>query len=249
MFPWLFPYGLGGIGCALISDEEHKRHLLMYHDKRFQVDVKFPFVAFSHKQVKTSSTQSYLLADQSRFSDISERLMKTDCNTLDDLIKRMETGEIVTPNTENEKNCFKLIQDLDAISGKMHGSTTSKKFMRNEIWSLINHLGAPSWYITLSPADIQHLICIYFADTKEKFNPTLVAYDERARLVCQNPVAGARFFDFMVQTFLTDVLGAHADNREGFYGPTCGYYGTVEQQGRLTLHIHMLLWITGNLKP
>ena len=249
MFPWLFPYGLGGIGGASISDKEHKRHLLMYHDKRFQVDVNFPFVAFSHEQVKSSTTQSFLLADQSRFTDISERLMKTDRNTLDDLIKRMETGESVTPKTENEKNCFKLIQDLDAISGKMHGSTTTKKFMRNEIWSLVNHLGAPSLYITLSPADIQHPICIYFADTKEKFNPALIAYDERARLVCQNPVAGARFFDFMVQMFLTDVLGVQADNREGFYGPTSGYYGTVEQQGRLTLHMHMLLWIAGNLNP
>ena len=251
MFPWLFPYGLGGIGGAStrISSKEHKRHLLMYHDKRFQVDVNFPFVAFSHEQVKSSTTQGFLLADQSRFSDISERLMKTDRNTLDDLIKRMETGESVTPKTENEKNCFKLIQDLDAISGKMHGSTTTKKFMRNKIWSLVNHLGAPSWYITLSPADIQHPICVYFADTREKFNPTLVAYDERARLVCQNPVAGARFFNFMVQTFLTDVLGAQDDGRKGFYGPTSGYYGTVEQQGRLTLHMHMLLWIAGNLNP
>ena len=255
MFPWLFPYGLGGIGAASasISHKEHKRHLLMYHDKRFQTDVNFPFVAFSHEQVKTSTTQSFLLADQSRFSEISERLMKTDRTTLDELIKRMETGELVTPKSENEKNCFKLIQDLDAVSGKMHGSTTTKKFMRNEIWSLVNYLGAPSWYITLSPADIQHPICIYFADTKEKFDPTLVAYDERARLVCQNPVAGARFFDFAVQMFLTDVLGvqvrAGSVNREGFYGPTSGYYGTVEQQGRLTLHMHMLLWIAGNLNP
>jgi Helitron helicase-like domain at N-terminus len=162
--------------------------------------------------VKSITTQSFLLADQSRFSDISERLMKTDQNTLDDLIKRMETGESVTPKTENEKNCFKLIQDLDTISGKMHGSTTTKKFMRNEIWSLINHLRAPSWYITLSPADIQHPICVYFSDTKDEFSPTLVAYDERARLVCQNLVAGARFFDFTVQTFLTDVLGVQDDS-------------------------------------
>jgi hypothetical protein len=35
MFPWLFPYGLGDIGAASasISHKEHKRHLLMYHDK------------------------------------------------------------------------------------------------------------------------------------------------------------------------------------------------------------------------
>ena len=62
-------------------------------------------------------------------------------------------------------------------------------------------------------------------------------------------VAGARFFDFAVRMFLTDVLGVRAGsvNREGFFGPTSGYYGTVEEQGRLTLHMHMLLWIAGNL--
>src|SRR6266511_1771492 len=87
--------------------------------------------------------------------------------------------------------------------------------------------------------------CIYFADTKEEFYPMLPSYDERTRLVCENPIAGARFFDFMVTTFLTDVLGIQSDNREGFYGPTSGYYGTIEQQGRLMLHLHMLLWIVG----
>src|ERR1700678_3111244 len=251
MFPWLFPYGLGGIGSANISDKEHKRHLLMYHDKRFQTDINFPFVAFSHEQVKANTTQGFLLVDQSRFTDISQRLMNIDWTILNELTRRMEAGEHVSPKTEAEKSCFQILRDLDAISGKMHGSTTSKKYMRSEIWSLINYLGSPSWYITLSPADIQHPICIYFADTTEKFSPTLPMYDERARLVCQNPVAGARFFDFMVRTFLEDVLGVRpgADKREGFYGHTSGYYGTVEQQGRLTLHLHMLLWIAGNMNP
>ena len=38
-------------------------------------------------------------------------------------------------------------------------------------------------------------------------------------------------------------------NQQGYYGLTSGYYGTVEKQGRLTLHLHMLLWIKGNLNP
>ena len=41
MLPWLFPYGLGGIGNDMIphkiSTMAHKRLLLMYHDKRFQI--------------------------------------------------------------------------------------------------------------------------------------------------------------------------------------------------------------------
>jgi hypothetical protein len=39
MMLWLFPYRLGGIGNSLIqgniSDVKHKRHLLIYYDKRF----------------------------------------------------------------------------------------------------------------------------------------------------------------------------------------------------------------------
>ncbi|KAF9487447.1 hypothetical protein BDN71DRAFT_1485312 [Pleurotus eryngii] len=48
LFPWLFPYGLGGVGSLEgVSDAQHKKQLLMYHDKRFQTDPSFPFVAFS----------------------------------------------------------------------------------------------------------------------------------------------------------------------------------------------------------
>ena len=55
MFPWLFPYGLGGICLTKLSDMTHKHHLIMYHDKCFQCDPNFPFVAFSHEQIKVCS--------------------------------------------------------------------------------------------------------------------------------------------------------------------------------------------------
>src|SRR6202011_4700344 len=35
----------------------------------------------------------------------------------------------------------------------------------------------------------------------------------------------------------------------GLYGKTAAYYAAVEQQGRLTLHLHMLLWIMNSLSP
>lgn len=48
--------------------------------------------------------------------------------------------------------------------------------------------------------------------------------------------------------FINCVLGVNAKHR-GLYGKTKAYYGTVEQQGRLTLHLHILLWLMGNLTP
>jgi len=97
-------------------------------------------------------------------------------------------------------------------------------------------LGAPSWYITLSPADNKHPICLYFADNKERLDVELIrSEDERYRLIANNPVVG---------------VGAESNSNDlGAYGKTAGYYGTVEQQGRLTLHLHMLLWIRGSCSP
>ena len=111
---------------------------------------------------------------------------------------------------------------------------TPSKYMRNEIWSLMSFAGAPSWFITFSPADNMHPISLNYADTKEEFTPELKGYDERYRLIAENPVAGARFFDMVVKLFIKHVLGVNSKHA-GLYGDTEAYYGTVEQQGRLTL--------------
>src|SRR5882762_2912884 len=74
--------------------------------------------------------------------------------------------------------------------------------MRNEIWSLISYFGAPSWFITFSPADNIHPISLYFADTQERFSPELRPENEHYRLIAENPVAGARFFHFIAEMFV-----------------------------------------------
>ena len=58
----------------------------------------------------------------------------------------------------------------------------------------------------------------------------------------------SRFFKYMVESLLEDVLCCKS-GEAGAYGHTNGYYRTVEQQGRLTLHLHLLLWVKGTLSP
>jgi hypothetical protein len=247
MFPWLFPYGLGGVGSVEgIPDKTHKKWLLMYHDKRLQIDHDFPFIAFSHEQIKTTSTQCFLLANKKVFQDIKQHILNIDNAVLMNLLEHMAKEDFVKPQNTEEEQCFQLMKDVDHVAGPVKGSNTSKKWMCNEIWSLIYHRGAPFWYITILPADIKHPLCIYFAGLNERFEAEILPYDECLRLVCSNPVAGARFFDFMVNTFISDILGVGSKHR-GIYRNVPAYYGTVEQQGRLTLHLHMLIWLSGNL--
>jgi Helitron helicase-like domain at N-terminus len=87
--------------------------------------------------------------------------------------------------------CFKLINDLDHVNGHVPGSITQNKNMRNEIWSLISYIGAPSWFITFPPTDNMHPISLYFADTQKTFSPKLRPENERYKLIAENPVAGA----------------------------------------------------------
>ena len=108
--------------------------------------------------------------------------------------------------------------------------------MQNEIWCTIGFIGAPSWFITLSPADNRHPLCLYFADDQIKFCPDLRTLQECYQLISKNPVAAAQFLHFMITCFIKHILGVGTDHCR-LYGNTSAYYGTVEQQGRLTLHL------------
>jgi Helitron helicase-like domain at N-terminus/PIF1-like helicase len=251
-FPWLFPYGLGGIGNnrghAQVPDHVRLKQLLLYHDKRFQVDPEFPLVAFSHRQIKNCSIGSYLLAQRDHFDEIAEKIMTIDPKIIEKIAENMKSGVSVKPTTDAEKECYNLINNLDHIACHVEGSATNRKYMRKEIWSLLCHLGAPSWYITFAPADIKHPLCIYFASRNGEVRERIGLPELNVKLVTSNPVASARFFDVMVKSFLKHVVREDGE-QDGLFGRTSGYYGSVEQQGRLTLHLHLLLWIKNSPSP
>ncbi|KAJ6549430.1 hypothetical protein DFH09DRAFT_926156, partial [Mycena vulgaris] len=210
------------------SQRRHKKKLLLYHDKRFQTDVYFPIVAFNHGQIKAASTSSFLVAKRAKFQDIADRLLGLNIPVLNSISERMIEGEVVKPITEDEKECFQILGDIDSVAGKVQGSLTAKKYMRNEIWALTSFMGAPTWFITLSPADVAHPLCLYYAGSDIKFSPEILSYDARYLRISTNPVAAARFFDYMVRAFIKHVLGVDSGHL-GLYGETGGYYGTVEQ--------------------
>jgi hypothetical protein len=252
MFPWLFPYGKGGIGHKThkhrMGEQSRKRNLLMYHDKRFQLDPYFPMIAFNHEQMKASSNASRLLADKSKFNAVKARLNSVNPEVVANIADRLASGEYVKPATDAERLCFDLVKDLDAVAGRVQGSMTSKKYMRNDIWSTTSFFNAPTWFITLAWADILHPIALYYAQSDTLYRPEMRTSTDRYKLMSKNPVSAARFFNFMVKSFLMDVLG-WKQGKGGLFGHPKAYYGTVEQQGRLTLHLHLLLWIENSLSP
>lgn len=111
MFSWLFPYGYGGLGNSRIankiSDGARKYNLLMYYDKRFQLDQHFSLIVFNHEQIKASATGRFLLAEKKNFDDVVARLSCITKSTLESLIERLKDSP-VTAQTEEEKRLFQL---------------------------------------------------------------------------------------------------------------------------------------------
>ncbi|EIM79080.1 uncharacterized protein STEHIDRAFT_135907 [Stereum hirsutum FP-91666 SS1] len=199
----------------------------MYHDKRFQLDPLFPIVAFNQEQISKANLGGYLLSDKKMFASVSQRVLSLDTTVLDSLITRLSSGEYVESSNEAEKECFRLLNDLDHVAGKVQGSRTAQKWKRSEAWSMITHLGAPSWFITIAPADQNSPLCLSFASpsSSEHFVADVLTPEQKVKLVGRNPVASARFFHIVVTLFIKHVLGQGVDH-DGLFGRVSGYYGT-----------------------
>ena len=61
-----------------MSDAVHKKHLLMYYDKHFQIDHKFCLIAFNHEQIKDVTTGGFLMTERSNFSRVAEWILNID---------------------------------------------------------------------------------------------------------------------------------------------------------------------------
>ena len=203
----------------------------MYHDKHFQTDPAFILMMFNHTQIKKATTAGFLLTKKANFKNIVERICHMNRDTLKELSERLKRGDKIIPESEEEKHCYQLIKDLDHVSGHVEGSGTSKKHMNNEVWALLAYLGAPTWYITFAPSDESHPLALYFASHDTNFIKYIPPSNVHHRLIRSNPVAGARFFHYVVQAFLKHVLQVDSKTLPGLWGHTKGYYGTIEQQG------------------
>ncbi len=255
MFPWLYPYGLGGFGNRKMAKElDHAKHVranLLHADRRFQTNRCYPFIVFNHRQIRSSGHGGYLLTQRGYFDSVADKIMNIDRAALDSIIDRASSGEYVKPITAAEKACFDLIHVVDRVAGHVEGSATQKKYQRNEIRSLIYVKGVPVFFLTFAPVDFKHPLCLYLCGERvdlDSYSPLLRNSDDRLRAIARNPVGAARFFDIMVKTFLKHVLRVDG-KRAGLLGTTDAYYGTVESQGRLTLHLHLLVWLLGSLSP
>ena len=252
-FPTLFPYGLGGFEIdrqVNVPYEAHVRWALQYEDKRFRRDPHFPFHVFGVCQKRQVCRASVLQINKKAFARHQNLLLTI---TADDLSKasKEETRGVPFSNPAIRT----LRSQLSAVKSKVQGSDESRISLRGKIWGTSLLHNPPSLWVTINPADTQDPIAQVLAgadiDLDDFCNTAGPDSIERARNMASDPYAAAKFFHIMIKTIIEVLMGISKkrngifDRKEGIFGVVKSYVGSVEAQGRGTLHLHLLLWLEG----
>jgi hypothetical protein len=151
-----------------------------------------------------------------------------------------------------------LKKHVHATAARVSGSDQSRYRLRSQIWSTSTVLGPPSLWITINPSDLHDPIAQIFAGEEINMDDFMATLGpdkaRRAKNIADDPYAAAKFFHFMITTILetlfqVKVTSAQVKSGMGVFGRVAAYFGTVESQGRGTLHLHLLIWLKNVPSP
>ena len=112
-----------------------------------------------------------------------------------------------------------------------------------EVVAMIKQLGIPTWFMTLSCADLRWPELFQIIARTKGNNITTeeveaLSYHERCSMLNLNPVMVAKHFQYRVETFFRDVLLTNANP----IGKIVYYVLRIEFQIRGSPHLHALIW-------
>lgn len=256
LFPHLDPWGIGGFHHPKrrirISMDEQLTHLLQLDGGRFERDPEFAFVYYNIRRKKLVSQNVRFRVPQNRYNQIIKDLLDVDVERLLALQSLFKRNPMYRPVNEKESSLVRLLAHVSMVGSNIPGSAAYKVSLRNEIRAVINYRGTPTLFVTLNPSDVDHPLVRLNAGHDIDLDDIARGEDldkwSRMLLAARNPCACALFFDSMISNFISIILRA-GSRHGGLFGICSSYYGTVEANGRGTLHCHMLIWLSGHPSP
>ena len=113
-----------------------------------------------------------------------------------------------------------------------------------ELLSMIRQLGTPTWFFTVSAADLKwpdmiQVIARQYGTFYTDEQIAELSFEERCNWIRRNPVAAARHFQYRLNCLFTDFLKTDAHP----LGEVEDYAIRVEFQLRGSPHAHCVLWV------
>ena len=257
-FPRLFPYGQGRFEVARprkVPYEMHARWALKYQDRRFRKDLHFLFQVFGVIQKRKVCSAAKLQIDKIQYRQNEKAIRRLKPV---DLLNAAEEEKRRMPISNPAARCLRQL--VSSLRTKVPGTDESHTGMRSQIWGMTMMKNPASLWLTINPSDTNDPIAQIFTgediDMSDFVQTAGPSSGQRAKNIAADPFAAAKFFHYIINAVLEELFGIRV-NREtgqikrerGVLGVVEGYIGSVEAQGRGTLHLHMLLWLRGAPTP
>ncbi|KZT61744.1 hypothetical protein CALCODRAFT_427481, partial [Calocera cornea HHB12733] len=256
LFPHLDPFNLGGFEHPhrkkKVDVAKHLAHLLMLYDGPFERDPQFAFVCHNMVEKRRSTADAFFRVKERDVVGIVSELSSLSARLFNELSERIQREPDYRASSEEEKRALRVLAKINVVRKDAPGSNGYKTARRNEIRGLIQRLGAPALFLTVTPTDIDSRLLRLFSgehltDEEDSMGESYGSKMYRAARVARNPAAAARSFHHVMRNVIEVILRYRRG--PGLFGECTGLYGMVEAQGRGTLHCHMLIWIKGNPGP
>jgi hypothetical protein len=249
-FPKVFPFGRGAFGdlgrTKKLGWEAHMKWMLQQSHGRFAAHEVFMFIIFNILQRRKICVGAKLTTSRGNLPKVAHLLRGMDYGSVHQtLTNDAESGPL---HMLSDSTLRQLMESTAIANGLVRGSRQYISNRRNEIRGLFARFGGPKFFITINPDDRRHpLILSLRGDINHRWRPTVTAQFARycrlrSKVVADNPVLQAEFFDFIFRAVIEALFGFGRESHIGIFGKVVAHYHIIEAQGKGTLHAHGLIW-------
>ena len=224
-FPVLFPKGRFGYKMdrkEKLTPVRYFNARLLHYSGRFAMNPEYLFFA-------------QFIIEQKKVSD-----------SINIALKKLQGQPLTASQFRSNEQCVKNLIFKDQAYLFLRGIPGSppywQKFMY-EVIAMVQQLGIPTWFLTLSCADLRwhelfHILSRVRGENITDEEIDNLSYNEKCSLLNLNPVIVAKHFQHRVETFFKDVLLSNAKP----IGKIVYYALRIEFQMRGSPHLHSLIW-------
>ena len=229
-FPDKFPYGRGGNSMLRQNTMTTRRYFnqrLLHVDGRFAKDIDYLLAAQYAVEAKQVNDCINIALRQTRGRTFRDRQLNAGIVKNADNISTMIRTDAA----------FRFMKNV-------RGSPSYWKTVMFDLLAMVRQLGIPTWFLTLSAADLKwpeviQSIAKQYGTTLSVEDIKHLSWEEKCKWLRTNPVTAARMFQFRLETFFKEVLMSDAQP----LGDLQDFMIRIEFQNRGSPHAHCLLFI------
>ena len=256
MFPVQFPFGVGGLHekrPTKVSTMEVIRHYVWLSLPQFQ-RADFILVLYAMYQ-RVQSFQNSIITCKTKLNNttLGEALSTITAEQLEET-----TTQVLAGRGQQTSNATmnKVFHSISANCKDVGHSNEAASVARSKIFAIWQYFGPPAIFATASPCDENSMRVRLYATSQTHKLPTLEQcmdeedcfLDLKMRRDWRSTYPGACSLEYqsLMQVFIQVLIGwdkGKQCGKNGIFGKPLAWTEACEEQSRLTLHSHLLIWI------